>query len=376
MNREINKKRIARKAWKLHLHDVRIRKIRKEYAMNHQGISRKELGLLNLSKYSPLEYNKRLKQSFDQYIKDFTPITAPENFSVVDNPEEFVNFVNKIRVNFEARQKVFIVMDKIENITDEAIVVLLSNMIRFREENIDFNGNKPLKKDVRRKLVASGFFRLLYSKKEGNEYSVQNIKNTIYTHAHKRVDSRMATKLVEAASEFLWNEKRRCPGVRNSFMELMSNTFKHSSDSNRKHHWWVSMAKDYEKRTVTFGFVDYGLGVFRSLKNKKPDDNLYGALERLLARSPWIKSDAETMRLILEGELHRTITLKRNHGKGLPSLYQSMLRNDFDNLVIITNYVYVNVKKEKYIMLNTEFLGTFVSWELTPSINSLQNTII
>lgn len=376
MNREIIKKRIARKAWKQHLYDVRIRKIRKEYAMNHQGISRKELGLLNLSKYSPLEYNKRLRQSFDQYIKDFTPITAPENFSVVDNPEEFVNFVNKIRINFEARQKVFIVMDKIENITDEAIVVLLSNMIRFREENIDFNGNKPLKKDVRRKLVASGFFRLLYSKKEGNEYSVQNIKNTIYTHAHKRVDSRMATKLVEAASEFLWNEKRRCPGVRNSFMELMSNTFKHSSDSNRKHHWWVSMAKDYEKRTVTFGFVDYGLGVFRSLKNKKPDDNLYGALERLLSRFPWIKSDAETMKLILEGELHRTITQKRNHGKGLPSLYQCMQRNDFDNLVIITNYVYVNVKKGKYIMLNTEFLGTFVSWELTPSIMSLNNTTI
>ena len=376
MNREIIKKRIARKAWKQHLYDVRIRKIRKEYAMNHQGISRKELGLLNLSKYSPLEYNKRLRQSFDQYIKDFTPITAPENFSVVDNPEEFVNFVNKIRVNFEARQKVFIVMDKIENITDEAIVVLLSNMIRFREENIDFNGNKPLKKDVRRKLVASGFFRLLYSKKEGNEYSVQNIKNTIYTHAHKRVDSRMATKLVEAASEFLWNEKRRCPGVRNSFMELMSNTFKHSSDSNRKHHWWVSMAKDYEKRTVTFGFVDYGLGVFRSLKNKKPDDNLYGALERLLSRFPWIKSDAETMKLILEGELHRTITQKRNHGKGLPSLYQCMQRNDFDNLVIIANDVYVNVKKGKYIMLNTEFLGTFVSWELTPSIMSLNNTTI
>lgn len=376
MKIDIIKKRIARKAWKQHLHDVRIRNSGKEYAKNHQGISRKDLGEINLAKYSPLEYNKRLKKAFEQYIKDFTPIHAPENFSVVDNPEEFVDFVNKIRVNYEVRQKVFIVMDKIENITDEAIVVLLSNMIRFREDKIDFNGNKPLKKEVRRKLEASGFFRLLYSKGKGNEYSVQNIKSTIYTHAHKRVDSGIATKLVEAASEFLWNEKRRCPGVRNSFMELMSNTFKHSSDSNRKHHWWVSMAKDYEKRTVTFGFVDYGLGVFRSLKNKKPDDNLYGALDRLLIRFPWIKSDAETMKLILEGELHRTVTQKRNHGKGLPSLYQCMQRNDFDNLVIITNNVYVNVKKEKYIMLNTEFLGTFVSWELTPSIMSLKNTII
>lgn len=50
------------------------------------------------------------------------------------------------------------------------------------------------------------------------------------------------------------------------------------------------------------------------------------------------------MKLILQGELHKTVTRQPNRGKGLPYIYDCMKRKHIDSLVIISNNVYVDVK--------------------------------
>ena len=74
------------------------------------------------------------------------------------------------------------------------------------------------------------------------------------------------------------------------------------------------------------------------------------------------------MKLILQGELHKTVTCQPNRGKGLPYIYDCMKRKHIDSLVIISNNVYVDVKNDIYKLLDNEFIGTFVTWEMNPGI--------
>ena len=166
----------------------------------------------------------------------------------------------------------------------------------FQEKQIPFNGNYPKKPEYKRKIKQSGFMEYL-SKKTPDGIALNTMNSAIYTHGKNRVLSSVASQLIETSSYTVWGEARRCPGVMNTFTELMANTYKHASSEEGKHHWWVSVTKDKVNQKVTFSFVDYGVGIFRSLKNKKADDQLYNALEKLWNKFPWADNDAKMMKL-------------------------------------------------------------------------------
>lgn len=187
-------------------------------------------------------------------------------------------------------------------------------------------------------MKQSGFFDYLF-KKGQEEYSVKKPNNTIYTHGNNRADSVFSGKLIETASKFVWGEMRRCPGVQNTFTELMANTYKHASATEGEHHWWISMTKDLEQKKVVFGFVDYGVGIFRSLLNKSPQDRMYKGLEKLWQKFPWANNNAKAMKLILEGELHKTVTQQSNRGRGLPYIHSCQEAKSIDSLVIISKFM-------------------------------------
>lgn len=151
----------------------------------------------------------------------------------------------------------------------------------------------------------------------------------------------------------------------------MANTYKHASATEGEHHWWISMTKDLEQKKVVFGFVDYGVGIFRSLLNKSPKDRMYKGLEKLWQKFPWANNNAKAMKLILEGELHKTVTQQSNRGRGLPYIHSCQEAKSIDSLVIISNNVYADVKNGVYKLLDNEFIGTFVTWEMNSSIFSI-----
>ena len=347
---------------------VRSRKRKKAFRRRWQNVSKREIGAYHFRLYStPADYYEFQQKLFDKEFGDFEKIYAPVNFSIIENPEEFIRFVNSIHCNLENSKKVFINLEKLESMTDDALVILLSNMIKFQEKQIPFNGNYPKKPEYKRKIKQSGFMEYL-SKKTPDGIALNTMNSAIYTHGKNRVLSSVASQLIEASSYTVWGEPRRCPGVMNTFTELMANTYKHASSEEGKHHWWVSVTKDKVNQKVTFSFVDYGVGIFRSLKNKKADDQLYNALEKLWNKFPWADNDAKMMKLILQGELHKTVTCQPNRGKGLPYIYDCMKRKHIDSLVIISNKVYVDVKNDIYKLLDNEFIGTFVTWEMNPGI--------
>lgn len=71
-----------------------------------------------------------------------------------------MGFIKRIRYCFEHRRKVFVILSNVKEISNDAILILLSNMIQFKSHRIEFNGNFPIDKQAKQKIESSGFLNI------------------------------------------------------------------------------------------------------------------------------------------------------------------------------------------------------------------------
>lgn len=319
-----------------------------------------------LLQYKNLEEREKFLLEFK--FRDYRKIKAPLNFSLTQNTEESLNFIAKIENCLENKIKVFVNLSDVQTIAHGAIVVLLSIMIKFKANHIDFNGNFPKNPIAYKALVSSGFFDQLYKKNISNQSSYAVCRNKVLTHAGKIVDSNLADKIVSEISTLIWGEKRRCLGVQRVYLELMQNTNNHASfEVKGLHHWWTTVQYDEKLKKAYFSFIDYGVGIVNHLRNDK-SGKFYNIIPRVRELfNP--KSNAEMLHLLLKGEIHKTSTGKYYRGKGLPCLFKSCEDNKISNVVVIANDAKVEYSENKSISLKNTFSGTFIHWEL--NINNI-----
>ncbi len=310
----------------------------------------------------------RREKILDGYVK----IVAPKEFSFLTHPEKAIKFINKLERQYEVRNKVFVELEDVELMDYSAISILLSVMFTFKSRKIDFNGSFPLKEELRRMLINSDFFKYL-NKPIGNklEYSIGK-KNQIFTRANKEVNSELGLVVMAEASTTIWDEKRVCKGLQRTLLELMHNTNNHA-DENQKgvKHWWLSVNHDVKQKKVSFVFIDYGIGIFESLKKKPSNNKWFKAFEKVSHRLKYGTND-EVLKLLLNGELHMTVTGKHYRGKGLPGIKQVQDRNQISNLHIVSNDVYTDVANQDYKKLTNNFSGTFAYWELNQNNTNMK----
>ncbi len=291
---------------------------------------------------------------------------APVNLSLISNHEDVIKFISTIETNFNEHKKVYVVLKNVTDIDYGAIVVLLSIMVKFSSNRIPFNGDFPKDEKTFLKIAKSGFFdNLLTTFKAAERYEISSkTKDGIFTHAYKSVESELSAHIISAAAETIWGEVRRCQGVQRTLVELMQNTNNHAAIGKQgEKHWWLSVNHDKELRKVSFSFVDFGVGVLKSLDNKDHSSKFFGWAKKLLGKLVYT-NNADLLRLIFEGKLHQTVTGKPYRGKGLPGIAETGKRNQLSNLVVITNNVYVDIENESYKLINIPFNGTFVYWEI------------
>jgi hypothetical protein len=321
-------------------------------------VKKRNKSYLNLSK-GELKLKKK-HSKFGNYYD----ILAPEIFSFRDNTEEVVKFINDLKFCFDESRRVFIKLRKVKAIDYDAIVILLSILVKFKSKNIPFNGNLPKLFEPRKKLVDSGFFESLY--KEFDEIDRYKIKkeNSFITHANKKVDANLGLKLIESISKELWGEKRIYKGFQRTFVELMQNSFCHADPLKKgEKHWWMSVNLNKVEKSVSFAFIDYGVGICGSLDKKQFSNKFFGWAQRL-RQIYQFRDRGEALKLILEGKLHETVTGNYFRGKGLPGICETVGRNQISNLCIITNNVFADVSKDNFKVLNDDFSGTFIYFEL------------
>ncbi len=296
-------------------------------------------------------------------------VKAPKIFSFVNNTSEVIVFITKLKNKFDEATNVYVELRGVKEIDYGAIVVLLSIMVRFKGRGIQFNGSMPKNHEARKLLNKSGFLDYLFKNFEETDNYILDKKKTdgIHTHGGKKVDANLGSNLINDASFIIWGENKRCQGVQRVLLELMQNTNNHADiDKKGEKLWWLSVRHKKADKKVFFSFVDFGVGVFESLNKKTSDSKFYNA--PLLLRNIFnFQDNSELFKLILEGDLHKTVTGKPYRGKGLPGIAESMNRNQISNLHIITNNVWCDVSTNSYKLLPDSFSGTFISWELNES---------
>lgn len=297
------------------------------------------------------------KQRPGKYSKT---ISAPEHFCIKENPEEVIEFINKLNACLTQRKSCYVNLSAVKQLSPDAVVVLLSILGQLKKRQIRFNGNFPEDRAVKRQLIGLGFLENLYDEPRYIQYDTST-RNVIRKHG-KVPHGQMAKDLIVRSTKNIWKEPKRCQGVYRILMELMQNTHSHAKIGQEGvENWWISMNYDESRNTECFSFVDYGVGVFHSLEHKKPGTKFFGVLERIRKKEP---SNNKILQLILDGELHKTSTGQYYRGKGLPGIKTAMERNQISNLFIITNDVFANAGKNIFVTLQNAFSGTFIYWEL------------
>lgn len=290
-------------------------------------------------------------------------LTVPSNFSLTENPEGVIKFMNHLNKLCMKKKSVFIDLKGVKNLGYETIVVLLSTIIKFKNKRIKFNGNYPDDMISRERLIKSKFFDVLFNNEDNTNININNLSgNGIYTHAEKNVNSQLSSKLIANASKSIWGEERLCKGVQRALIELMTNTNNHAGKIEGEKKWWVSVNCIEDEKKVVFSFVDFGKGIFNSLMEGKG---------RVVKWLPWYKKiieehdKTEVMQMILKGSMHKTVTGESHRGKGLPGIYESYKMNYFSKLYIISNDIFVDAGNDIYRKMNVTLNGTFVWWELS-----------
>ncbi len=338
---------------------VRFRQMKKLRNRELQGVSREK------------KKESQLQNIFNKQFVGYKIIKAPKIFSLLENTEELLSFIHKVDDCFTNKKKVFIRMKDTTEISYDAIVVLLSKLIQFKANKIDFNGDFPKDKNVENILKGSGFIEYLY--KNFDNQDTYTIDKKIYTHANKNVNSALTSTIIEEASKNLWNEKRRCPGMQRVFIELMQNTNNHASNHSKGEKlWWSSIIHNKKEEKVCFSFIDYGVGIIDSLKNKETGKfaRVFNSIKSIFNPN----NNADVLKLLLEGKIHEIIKEQAyNRGKGLPGIYKAWKSNDISNLIVITNNVYANVANSKYEEMKNDLYGTFIYWELNSNNKSIKD---
>lgn len=280
---------------------------------------------------------------------------------MIENTEGTLAFISELEKSLEQKSKVFVVLKNVEKIANGAIVVLLSIMIKFKNNGVPFNGDHPKDTIARQYLINSGFFEKLYQQ-DGDAFSIQG-RSAIFTHADKVVDSKLSNELICKVSELIWGQPYRCTGVQQVYIELMQNTNNHASlHGPHEHHWYTTVTYNREKNKACFSFIDYGVGIIQSI-NKNEKGKFWKA-HSLIKNILKPRNNGDFLRLLLDGSVHKTATGNYYRGKGLPGVYKAFKDNKISNLVVITNDAFADCSRESYKTLSNKFEGTYIYWEL------------
>jgi hypothetical protein len=296
---------------------------------------------------------KSQKRNLNRVHNSFVNAKAPTNFSFIENTEEVLLFLTELKFLFRNNKNVLIDLKDITNLTNDAIVLLLSVVKNPRIVNgVTVKGNYPDNEKLRKIFIESGVFNKANGKDDEH-------KNYILTRRNKKAEGGIASELIKRASIVVFGQEARCPGVYRALMESMANTCYHAKPEHiGQETWWITVYHDKVDNHVSFAFIDLGVGIFRSSKMnnfKIQAASLFG-----------LSDNIDILKEIISGRKLSSTKIPYR-GKGLPNIYKGIERNYYSNLKIISNDVKADLSKNLFVKLKNEFKGTFIYFELNNS---------
>lgn len=341
---ETLKKRIVQEKWKHHL--LRRSAAQARAAKRFKGYRReKNFG-----------HSRRARPRHDHFKKTST-LTAPQHFSLIENPSEVIQFLNRMRI-LGRRQNIFVDMASITTLTTDGIAAFLAAIHHRDLANANIFGNVPRDVRLRQRLTESGFYEYVSGKSAGlHRVAMGAIRKRQHSGETFREEFNqfVASDLIAFATERL----RGAPGPHQPSYsvlgEAMLNTVYHASASpDEREPWWASVFVDTERRRACFTFIDQGVGIFKSHRL---------GLRLNLATHLRFTDRAEILRDLMHGKIPSS-TKVPGRGNGIPGMYGHCKARRIRSLTVLANDAIGYAETEVYSVLNTSFDGTVLYWEI------------
>lgn len=298
-------------------------------------------------------------QTFKWSNVDPVKIHAPKNFSLVNNPNEFVTYLKTIGKETEFGHPILIDISEIKSITYETIPVLIS-YLKDRKifHNARIHGNAPNDEKLRKVFTESGFYNFVQSK---NKFK-SSTENFLHQESNFKVKPEIAGRATDLIEEVLGNKisEDDIEALYNIFIELMSNTH-HHADINKygKTKWWLHAHCAPDEINITF--LDLGIGIFKSSVVKEKVKKM--GLDLKIISSLILVDD------LLDGKIQSRIDIDNEiRGKGLPQILEYAKLDLFESFVLITNDVWVNLKNRDRKKISKNFRGTLINFTIKTNI--------
>lgn len=133
----------------------------------------------------------------------------------------------------------------------------------------------------------------------------------------------------------------------------------------RSNKWYLMANFDKINNKINFVFLDTGFGIPKTI-NKNYKEKVAQILQNSVGELGFIFAapEAHLIESALQGGF-RTKTNQHFRGKGLPCIYEFYKNNYIQDLIIISNYGYIDCVRNYKIQLMNKFHGTLYSWSFS-----------
>lgn len=297
---------------------------------------------------------------------------VPVKFSIINNSEETISFLNKIISEVEKIRKMVkhnrnkavnlrlfsINMDNTKEITSDALMYLLTIIKNTRGKRvlpINWKGNFPKDENMKIFLQNSGYLEYMVTAKENLGRTNDNIQIKVgqgyeYKYGNEIVDIRK--EIIDFTCEKLNVNKTKINFLMTMLTEMITNITDHAYDEKNlfEHSWYIFVENNADK--ISYTFMDNGLGIPTTIKKSKIEQILGYIFEK----------EYKYIEAGVSGLERRSKTGRLERGNGLPSIYEQYTSHKISKLVIISNKAYYTDDEPKD--LDNSLNGTIFYWEI------------
>ena len=296
----------------------------------------------------------------------FITISPPENFSLINNPHETLEYFKKIRMLMIAYEPIHVEMANIKKMTGDALIYQLALMQKIKLDLSGFyiKGSFPKEEKVLSLMRASGFLHYFKTSKD----NIITDSDFIEIKSGKNVDNETVKKICLFVIDKLQTDRNKTKPLFDIISEMMLNTKQHAyNTSDQEYSNWMLFLRFYpEKQSIDFIFMDTGYGIPQTVRKTK-----------LEQAKKWFSNmgfdafnQSDLVKSALDGA-YRTQTGKGYRGRGLPRIFKYYNSGYIKNLNLFSNKACLTFNDEYHSHdLKTEIIGTLIYWKLTKeSIN-------
>ncbi len=300
-------------------------------------------------------------------------VVAPTRFSLRDNPDEVVCFLNRIDReinNFRLNNfGLTIDFEQVVEITPEALLALTATIKKHSERRV--RGTIPKDPKACEIFKGSGFFEH-FSHKLSLQASSQG-HGLMAEFSGDRVDPVRARQLIMHGTARLTGQPLDVDPAYSVILEAMQNTLDHAhhqaskglfsgdifkpkvrNDALKPETWWAMVYSDISRRRICFALLDTGVGIFKSARVKG-----WKRVDRVLRKT----DDTTILQQMLQGQIASRTGLNYR-GKGLPTMYRYSQSGDICDLLIMSNSVHAEIGQNEFKVIKEQFRGTMLYWEI------------